>query len=525
MFDIFFKRHLIVLVICYLAVGHSLQSQDRLNVDLYDNLVLADERYSGSWYYVDELGNEYALLGAKSGTAVIQLVEQDSSVVRGFISGPSSNWREITVIGDYAFVSTEGGADSVGMHVIDLSPLPIDTAYLLTEYKQTFGKGHIIQRDIYSDAPYVYVIGTVATEGVHILDVSEPAAPIEVGLYDPDYYIHDAHINGDLMFCAAFYEARMDIVDISDKSNPTLIATIDDPGVNTHSCWLTEDKKHLFLCDEADGFYARIFNIEDLDNIFEEATYSANLESLVHNPYIRGDFAYISHNTEGLRIVDVADPTCPVEVGYYDTFDGPSGGFSGLWSACPFLPSGKIIGGDRTKGMFVWTFNNTSAARIYGQVVESVTGKPIENATIEIEALDTLLFSDSDGFYKIGFYPEAVSLSISAVGYHGKTELFEFQNGSNETIVTSLGDMVSTNNPTELPTFSISPNPAKDVIRFVFNSAFLPSSVRILDAQGQLIEEHNLNNNDKTQLSVSHLASGHYFVQLPNGASAAFVKL
>ena len=109
----------------------------------------------------------------------------------------------------------------------------------------------------------------------------------------------------------------------------------------------------------------------------EVATYTANEASLVHNPYVRGDFCFLSHNTEGLRVLDITDPEVPVEVAYYDTYDGPSGGFKGLWSACPYFPSGKIIGGDRTEGLFVWTFNETYGARIYGTVVDSVSQEPI----------------------------------------------------------------------------------------------------------------------------------------------------
>ena len=134
----------------------------------------------------------------------------------------NSNWREVTVIGEYAYVTTEGTSDTTGMQVVSLAFLP-DSLHLVTTYTETFGKGHIIQRDIYSDLPYVYVNGTATTQGIHILDVSNPLAPVEVGLYEPGYYIHDCHVKGDLLFAAAINENTIDIVDISDKTQPTLI--------------------------------------------------------------------------------------------------------------------------------------------------------------------------------------------------------------------------------------------------------------------------------------------------------------
>lgn len=518
-------KYQILLSLGFILFLFDVSAQDKLNVNLFAQYKTDEVRYSGSWFYIDELGNEYALLGGKDGTSIIKLTESGDTESVGFIPGPSSNWREITVIGDNAYVTTEGGSDTVGMHVIDLSPLPMGTPFLVTDYKTTFQKGHIIQRDIYSEEPYVYVIGTSATEGVHILDVSNPAVPVEVGLYDPSYYIHDAHVNGDLMFCAAFFENQFDVVDISDKSNPVLINTIEYSGANTHSAWLTEDKKYLFSADESDGFVGRIFNIEDLDDVFEVAEYSANIESLVHNPYIRGDYAYISHNTEGLRIVDIADPTCPVEVGYYDTFDGPSGGFSGLWSACPFMPSGKILGGDRTEGLLVWEFNNTKAARIYGQVVDASTQLPIENATIVIQEINENLTSDAEGNYKVGFYPSLVTVNISAPSYQSKTLTLDLAAGGNLNEITELTKIVNVDELNQdFNLMQIFPNPVLDELQIELSAVALPDYLILTNAKGKQLRKMLVNDRPSLTLNVQDLEAGIYFLQIENGQVVSFVK-
>jgi choice-of-anchor B domain-containing protein len=398
----------------------NIQAQDALNVELFANVKGNDVRYSGSWSYVDNNGSEYALLGAKSGTSFFCIDDPSNVTELDFVPGPVTNWREITVIGHHAYVVTDVTGIDHTMQVIDLSFLP-DSVHLVTSYNETFTKGHIIQKDLDSDDPYVYVNGTSTTQGVHIIDVSDPLNPTEIGLYQPGYYIHDCHVRGDLMFAAAFYEGRMDFVDISDKSNPTLITSLEYGGSNTHSSSLSEDGKYLFIADEKDGNPGRIWNIEDPLNAFEVAQYSANLDALVHNPYIRGDFVFISHNTEGFRVVDIADPTLPVEVGYYDTFDGPSGGFSGLWSACPYFPSGKIIGGDRHEGLFVWEFNETRAGRLYGMVVDSFTQETIFNPEIEVIEIGEQLSVDLFGNFKFGSLEKDYTLLVNATGYLPKT--------------------------------------------------------------------------------------------------------
>ncbi|NNE30313.1 MAG: choice-of-anchor B family protein [Saprospiraceae bacterium] len=498
-------------------------SQQNLNTELVVNHLLTDDRYSGSWVYVDEFEREYALLGAKTGTAVIEIIGQDSSFLRGFIPGPASNWREITSLGDFAFVTTEG-ADSIGMQVIDLSPLPQDSPVLVTQFVEQFDRAHIIQRDVYSEDPYVYVIGTQTSQGVHIIDVQDPENPVQIGLYEPGYYIHDAHVKGDKMFCAAFYEAKMDIVDISDKTNPTLIASIEDPGVNTHSSWLTEDDKYLIVTDEADGFPSRIWNIEDLENIFEVSTYSANLESLVHNPYIKGDFAFISHNTEGLRIVDLVDPRYPVEVGYYDTYNGPSGGFSGLWSACPFLPSGKIVGGDRTRGLFVWDFNETFAGRIYGRVEDASTGNLLPDALIEtqIAGLDTLIQVDENGEFVLAFYPQWIFVEVSAPGYESRTENIDLSVGGSENIIFQL-DLISSVSNSGGSDPILFPNPGGDWISISKLTEGNPS-ISVVDVFGKTWPTNYSFKSDQISVDISKLPGGLYFLIIHERKPLSFCK-
>ncbi len=392
-------RLFILILFMRLMVEHSTAQPSR-NVSLFGRLAPNPFRYSGSWSYVAPNGSEYGLLGGYTGTHVIALDDSTNMRQVGFVAGPQSNWREITVIGHHAYVVTEGTGAGEGMQVIDLSPLP-DSVRLVTTYTTTFTRGHIIGRDVYSDSAYVYVSGTSTTGGVHILDVSNPAVPVQVGIYDPPYYIHDAHIRAHRMYAAAGGQRTLDIVDISNKRTPVLLTRVAYPGAYTHSSWTTEDHRYLFVADEQDGQPGRFFSIENLNAIHEVAQYTANRQSLVHNPYVRGRYAFISHNTEGLRVVDIADPSLPVEVGFYDTWPGPSGGFNGLWSACPYLPSGRILGGDRVGGLYVWRFNGARAVRMYG-IVKDVMSNVIPFAHITIVQTGRATTADSAGRFRIG---------------------------------------------------------------------------------------------------------------------------
>ncbi len=494
-------------------------AQDTLNVELFGQFHRGDIRYSGSWAYINELGDEYALLGTRTGVAAYPIDDPLSIEEVGFISGPESNWREITVIGDFAYVTTEGSSDTTGMQVIDLQFLP-DSLHLLTTYSETFSRGHILQRDIYSDSAFVYVSGTSTTQGVHIMDVSNPANPIEVGLYQPGYYIHDCHVKNDLLFACAFYDGFIDILDISDKSNPVQIGQIEDPTGNTHSCWVTEDDRYLVVCSEKDSLPSRIYNIEDLGNTYEVARYTANQQSLVHNPYIRGIYCFMTHNTEGLRIVDIADPELPVEVGFYDTFDGPSGGFSGLWSACPFFPSGKIIGGNREDGLYVWTFNNTEAGRIYGIVKDSITGVVLsEVELIVLETQDTLS-QDATNKFKWGALSGNYNLSAVKDGYISKVSSYFLSEGDSLGFVIEMvpDDWVSIKEPylKNIASLKISPNPFSNVTIVDLSDFENGHSLQLIDLKGQVLKMYLVENQQEISIEKGDLPKGNYFLKLSN---------
>lgn len=471
----------------------SLFAQEKLNVSLFGQYNRGDIKYSGSWAYVDlENRKEYALLGTRTGVAIYDIDTQPIKEL-GFIAGPESNWREITVLGKYAYVSTEGTGIGEGIQIIDLSVLPA-TPTLVNTYSETFKRGHILQRDIYSDDPYIYVMGTCGNCGVNILDVSDPTRPREISRYFPGYYIHDAHVKGDYLYAAAFYEGVIDIVDISDKFNPTLVAQIESSGGNTHSSWLTEDNKHLIISAEKDGLPARIWNIEDLNNLFEVTTYTANENSLTHNPYVRGNYAFFSHNTEGLRVVDIKDASLPVEVGFFDTYDGLSGGFSGLWSACPYYPSGKIIGGNREDGLYVWNFNNARAGRFYAKVKDAQTDEIIASANFYIHKMDVTVQPNLDGIYKFGSLPGSFRIEISAEGYESHLMELRLEPGDSLDLAillqpTSVGlfDMEK-----HLPKLEIAPNPFSEFT--VLDLTEFPKAhyLRIYDAYGRLVRSEQV---------------------------------
>ncbi len=85
-------------------------------------------------------------------------------------------------------------------------------------------------------------------------------------------------------------------------------------------------------------------------------TFTANSMSIDHNVYSEQDALYHANYVNGFRILDLknASKAKLKEVAWFDTrpeSDAPE--FSGAWAAYPYLPSGNIIVGDMSGGLFV----------------------------------------------------------------------------------------------------------------------------------------------------------------------------
>jgi choice-of-anchor B domain-containing protein len=130
----------------------------------------------------------------------------------------------------------------------------------------------------------------------------------------------------------------------------------------THQGWLSDDHRFFFVDDELDELAGSVpktrtlvWDVSDLEDPVLHTEYLGTTSASDHNLYVRGRYMYQSNYVSGLRVVDIADPKNPTEVGYFDTV--PYGdnvpGFAGSWSNYPFFKSGTIIVTSMREGLFV----------------------------------------------------------------------------------------------------------------------------------------------------------------------------
>lgn len=343
----------IIWMVGFLLWSHLLLAQGSPNVPL---LVQMDQYssagYNDCWGYTAPDGREYALLGVATGTSIIDITDADNGVAVevGFIPSATSLWKDIKTYQQYAYVVNESGG---GLQIIDLSNLP-NSVSLAATYT-----GFSTSHNIYIDEAtgILYAEGN-SSQPVRVLDLSNPLAPVQIASFGVE--CHDVFVRNGLAFVSEGTHGSYGIYDVTNPAAPTLIQRLFVPAAGyAHNAWSNAGNTLLMTTEETAGKTIKLWDISNLTNIVMTDEVLGPT-GLAHNTHIKGHYAYVSHYVDGLRIYDIADPYNVVEVGYYDTYPFPGGGFNGAWGAFPFFVSGKVLISDMQSGLYVVYFEGAA---------------------------------------------------------------------------------------------------------------------------------------------------------------------
>ncbi len=169
------------------------------------------------------------------------------------------------------------------------------------------GKSEIFYKitDVFVLENYAYISDN-GGNSFRIVDITNPANPVEVGNYDAIEPISSV-VKGNYAYIATGY--GLIILDISDPSNPTKVGEVD-----------TGD---LYLDVEINGNYAyvvqintnglRIIDVSDPANPSSVGLYNSTLPTPRSITFI-GNYAYVNDYDGGIRIIDVSNPSQPNEI-------------------------------------------------------------------------------------------------------------------------------------------------------------------------------------------------------------------
>ena len=313
------------------------------NMDLVSFMDFGQNVSDITGFYQDS--RVFAVIGLQNAASFVDITDPSNPVELGRISGGNSIWRDLKYWDRHVYIGTEA---SDGVKVVSVNDPDNPT---LVSTISDFGNSHNIHID--ADG-YLYVVGASSND-VWIYDLTMPAFPQLVGTWSGEY-LHDIEVYNNKLYGAAIYSGLFYIVDVSDKTNPTTLVSYNTGGgyISTHDCAVTYDEHYLITGDETTGGHIKIWDISDYGNINLVSEYMTNPSHSAHNLYVRPetDLLIISYYADGTRILDISDPTNPVEAAYYDT-SNIEGLYVGNWGTYAYLPSGYIISSDIETGMYI----------------------------------------------------------------------------------------------------------------------------------------------------------------------------
>lgn len=414
------------------------QSQN-LHTTFRSKIEYPGQTLANVWGYTSR-GREYALVGASKGLVIIDITNPDTPNQLVQIPGPDNLWKEIKTFRTYAYVVSEGGG---GIQIVNLKDLP--SATLQSKFYTGDGAiagqlGTIHALHIDETKGFLYAWGgSLFGGGAKIFDLKQdPWNPVYVGKFTGLGYIHDGYVDNDTMYSCHIYAGEFAIVNVANKANPELINTQTTPNAFTHNTWLTDDRKTILATDERNNSYLSAWDVSDPTDIkfLDQIQSNPGSGSMVHNTYVRKNWAITSWYKDGFTIVDITRPDNLIQVGNYDTYPGGGGGSEGCWGVYHNFRSGNIIASNINVGgkgeLWIITPEYVRACYLEGKVKDASTGFPILNAQISIlnSTPSVNESSATNGTFKTGLEKEGYYwVTVTKAGYQNFEAYVYMQHG------------------------------------------------------------------------------------------------
>lgn len=204
----------------------------------------------------------------------------------------------IDVAGNYAFVA----ADDAGLIVVDVSD-PTDPRVAAA----TPGLNDAVDVDVVG--AYAYVAD--ANPYLRVVNVSDPYSPTVVGSFRPEgsgWYISSVAVSGTVAYVG--YSHRLLTVDVTTPTQPVELG-----GIATRAYDTVLVGGEAYVAAGSDGL--RLLDISDPTTPISMSIFDTSYS--VFASAISGTTAYVAAGATGLMFVDYTEPLTPTEISRLDT--------------------------------------------------------------------------------------------------------------------------------------------------------------------------------------------------------------
>ncbi|MFA5165972.1 MAG: tail fiber domain-containing protein [Candidatus Paceibacterota bacterium] len=239
------------------------------------------------------------------------------------ISSSSANYANgLSLSGKILAVSdNDSGAGNAHLDFYDISDRA--NMSLLSTYTSVQTSDYMEEVFIASNFAY-----TAASSGMHIIDISNPKAPVLAGFYATPSTTKSIYVSGKYAYLGVSKGTGVGglyVIDISSSTNPVLTGNVAVNTGSNHVFDIVVRGKYAYLAADGDGL-----KIVDISNPASPAVVGTYYSAGPTNPsgyaagvYVSGKYAYLADLSDGLdnggmKIIDISDPTSPTLAANYD---------------------------------------------------------------------------------------------------------------------------------------------------------------------------------------------------------------
>lgn len=266
-----------------------------------------------------------AYLVTQEGLRIIDVSDPARPADLGFVPGRRDGYNDVKIIEDATgrvFAVLAG----FGAVVIDVSDPGAPRE--VRRFSPTIRGTHTLFTQEVDGATWAY-FADASSPQLGVFDMSEPASPRVITHYTPsfesrDALFHDLFVSGDRVYLNTPNEGLV-IVDLSNPAAPRVVGIAPLGRRYSHSNWVTTAGGRTVSVhgDEGRGTFVSIVDVDEASPEFLQTLgeFRMREEVSVHNIMAFGERAYIAYYQNGLRVLDLSDPTQPSQLSYYNTWD------------------------------------------------------------------------------------------------------------------------------------------------------------------------------------------------------------
>ena len=268
------------------------------------------------------LAGDHALMGDFRGIVHIVDISDPANmrkVAEVRTPGPA---LDIKIAGDLAVIGVQEFEATFGLLILDISDPanPVE----LSRFDQESWQG-VHNLFLHGDRLY---LAHGLNPGLSIVDISDPTAPLVAGFWqhegDFSNVVHDVFIRDRLAVVSDLFSGLV-LLDLTDPDAPTMLAALPF-AEGIHSAWAEGD--YVYCNQEFGGWEQRLYVVDIADPRQPQVVHSFGSGPPPqgpilgpHNPWVHNGLLYWAYYDAGLRVFDLIDPARPVEIGYH-TYPG-----------------------------------------------------------------------------------------------------------------------------------------------------------------------------------------------------------